>query len=286
MNGRGSSLRAKVLLSAFAACLLSFQGLVFKSQAQVVLTDQNSEVRIQLNGAPGLPAGMNYWAVDGRNQLNRQWFWYRVGDTAERSIDTVSPASFTLTGTRGVTTIYANNLFSVRIDYWLSGGAPLTSGVSDIAESITINNLSGAPLDFHFFQYSDFDLNSPAPDDTVQLGRNLRGLFNEAAQTDAGFGLTETVTTPGANHGEAALFPTTLNKLDDADADNLNDNISAGPGDATWAFQWDLTIAAGSSAIISKDKYLSIGAIPEPSSFALICLGVASLALYNRRRSV
>ena len=154
-----------------------------------------------------------------------------------------------------------------------------------MGESIVINNTSASALDFHFFQYSDFDLGGTTGGQTVQLGKNLSGLFNEALQTAPGVAFTETVLTPGANHGEAGLFNTTLVKLNDGTPTTLNDNAGpVGPGDATWAFEWDLSIAPGSSALISKDKYIQLQPIPEPSSLALISLGLAGW-LIKRRRS-
>jgi hypothetical protein len=191
-------------------------------------------------------------------------------------------------GTRGLSTFYANNQFSIRVDYLLSGGPvqpPGQSAFSDISETITIYNLSGAPLDFHFFQYSDFDLAGTSGNDSVQLGRNIRGLFNETLQVDnAGGALTEAVTTTGANHGEAALFASTLLRLNDGTGSNLSDvGGPVGPGDATWALQWDMLIDPGSYALISKHKFLAV-VIPEPSCMSLIGVGLVGFGLFRGRR--
>jgi hypothetical protein len=173
--------------------------------------------------------------------------------------------------------------FSVRVDYQLTGGL-LGSGVSDIRETIRIDNNTAAPLDFHFFQYSDFNLGGTAGNDTVVLSKNSLNRFNDALQTEAGVALSETVTAPSAAHGEAALAGATLLKLNNGVADNLSD--AAGPltGDVTWAFQWDFNIAAGGSAIISKDKYLELVAVPEPASAALLLAGVGLLARVRKLR--
>ena len=221
------------------------------------------------------------WTADGQNQLVQQWFWFRVGNNAEASINTISAATFSQPDARSLNSTYDNGAYGVTISYLLTGFSP-GSGVSDIAETISIINHTAAPLDFHFFQYSDFDLGGPG-NDTIQLGKNLRGQFNEAAQSDPGVALTETVVTPGANHGEAAFFNSTLLKLNNAVADNLSDALGpVGPGDVTWALQWDFSIAPGSSVGISKDKYLHILAIPEPSAIALLAVG-AALVLRRRR---
>ena len=54
---------------------------------------------------------------------------------------------------------------------------------------------------------------------------------------------------------------------------------SAGPGDVTWAYQWNFTIAANSEQDILKDKLLSIDPVPEPSTMATCLI----LALVFRR---
>jgi hypothetical protein len=87
------------------------------------------------------------------------------------------------------------------------------------------------------------------------------------------------VVTPAPSHHEANTFPTTLASLTDGNPTTLNDNDTA-TGDATWAFQWDLTIAPGGSSIISKDKHIS--AVPEPVSIML--LGTAMLGLMHQIR--
>lgn len=242
------------------------------------MTDQNSTASVN----PSSSAGMHIWQVDGLSQLNQQWFWLGVGNNPEAPINTISAPTVSQTSVRSLTTFYANASYSVQIDYLLTGGS-LGSGVSDIGEAIRIRNTSGSSLDFHFFQYSDFDLGGPG-NDVIQLGKNLQGKFNEAAQSDGLVGLTETVVTPGANHGEAAFFNSTLVKLNDGVASVLSDNLNpVGPGDVTWAFQWDFTIAPGGSFLISKDKYLQIQNVPEPSSILLAVLGGIFIRRFSKR---
>jgi hypothetical protein len=256
----------------------------FTCQAQVVtLTDNNSVAQID----PNHQAGMFNWSVQGANQLYQQWFWFRVGDAPgamQHSIDTIGTPVVSLYGTREMTSTYTAPTFNLSIDYLLTGGsfvAPGQTANSDIGESIRIVNTSATTLVFHFFQYSDFDLGGPG-NDSVQLGRNLRGQFNDAFQQDATAGLTETVTTPGASHGEVDYFANTRTRLNTIANYTLND--SAGPvgaGDVTWSLEWDLTIAPGGSALISKDKYLSV-IVPEPSTIAIGGLGLVLFALRRR----
>jgi hypothetical protein len=269
-------------LCAAVAYLACFQ---LTSQAAVVtLTDGNSVAQID----PTSQNGMYNWSVQGFNQLYQQWFWFRVGDAPgamQHSIDTISTPLVSLFGTREMSSTYTAPNFALSIDYLLTGGSFVGAGQtanSDIGESIRIVNTSATSLVFHFFQYSDFDLGGPG-NDSVALGRNLRGQFNDAFQQDAIAGLTETVTTPGASHGEVDYFSNTRTRLNTIANYTLNDTAGpVGTGDVTWALEWDLTIAPGGSALISKDKYLSV-VVPEPSTVAIGGLGLVLLALRRRR---
>lgn len=257
------------------------------SQAQVVvLNHNNSSASINT----GSSAGMFNWTVDGQNVLAQQWFWFRVGLNAEAPINTISAPTITTPNARTLYTSYFNGSYGVNVDYQLTGFSA-GSGISDIAETITITNATAAPLDFHFFQYSDFDLGGVGGD-RVAISPNLNplspffGLYNTATQVDAVGGLTETVLTPGANHGEVGNFNVTLVKLNNGVADNLSDvNGPVGPGDVTWAFQWDFIVPAGGSLGISKDKLLHLTLVPEPSSLALVGLGAMAVILRRKNRA-
>jgi len=267
--------------------------------AIITLTDGNSTATLN----PLSQAGMNHWDIQGQNELSQQWFWYRVGNTGpESSIDTIgAPVVTTFNGSSGVTTTYSNATFNISIRYLLTGGAlaaPGTHANADISETITITNNTASPLNFHLFQYSDFDMDGNGGD-TVSLSTlGSPARYVTADQTDGvTTSLTETVVTPKANHGEAALFPFTLSRLNDGVATTLNDVAGpAGPGDAAWALEWDFTgagndyaaIAPHGSVIISKDKLLDVviqpsGAVPEPASVGVIALGAMGLILRRRK---
>jgi len=271
-------------------CMLLACGLA-RSNAQIIpLTDGNSTALI--NAAS--QAGMFHWDIQGQNQLQQQWFWYGIGGGPVSSIDTLGAPTITPKGpNEAIVTYTAPGLLSISVDYLLTGGTIVGSGqhaTADIGESIRINNLSPNPLPLHFYQYSHFNLGG-ANSDTVQLTQNARGLFNEADQTSPGVGLSETVTTPGANLGEVAPLGGTLAKLNSGGPVTLGPPFFAGPlgpGAVTWAFEWDFVGGAnnlllpGGSALISKDKYLDI-VVPEPSAVALMILGAIGLVSRKQR---
>ena len=286
-------------LVAAAVCLLlvfsAFSGTVARG-ANVTLTDMNSIVEFET----GTVDGMLSWEVDGVEQLFRQWLWYRVGTGGpELSIDTlthddindvnVSDGDFDPGNERLVTRYFeSNGDFEIQVDYLLTGGT-FGSGTSDVAEVITIINNLDEPLDFHLFQYSDFDLGGTSNDAFVQI---LGG--NTARQRDVSGGpgvlvtQVETVVTPMPSHvevGEFFLMPNIISRLQDANSDDLNDAplFLSGPDDFQWAFQWDVVIPAGGTFIISKDKNISM--VPEPGGFILAAMSLCGFLGFVGRRS-
>src|SRR5207244_12460228 len=136
-------------------------------------------------------------------------------------------------------------LFTLSIDYNLVGGAP-SSGTADITEQIRFDNISGAVLPLHFFQYSDFNMAGDGANDFVLLSRNgFTFRFNQADQVD-GANIVEVVATPNANHGEADVVPNTINKLNDPFPTILDDSKTNAFGDVAWALEWDVNIGVGS----------------------------------------
>jgi hypothetical protein len=224
--------------------------------ALVTLTDSNSTAVIDTASS----AGMYSWQVDGISELYQQWFWYRIGSAGpEHSLDTLGPATVVQPLPTFATLTYAGSGLNVVISYNLNGGT-LRSGVSDLGEAINITNTSGAPMTLHFFQYSDFDLDGVSGGDSVVITGS-----NTAHQTSGHGSLSETVTTPPASRVEANYYANTLNSLQDGNPTTLSGATSAGPGDVTWAFQWDVTIANNGTFVISKDKRLNVW-VPEPTT--------------------
>lgn len=259
-------------------CLLAFV-LAYSPPASatvaLTLTDQNSVVNIDPNSS----SGVMDWFVDGVDILYQQWFWYRVGAAGgESSVDTLSALTTTLLDPATVKIAYSTAQLRVEILYGLFGGSP-GSHESDLSEAVRITNLSGSSLDLHFFQYSNFDL---APD--LVDNATLTPSFGHAHQVpvNGGMMLSETVATPQPTHAEANYFANTVNALNDGNPTTLNDVLTAGPGNVTWAFEWDVTLADGGTFIVSKDKRIA-PVIPEPTTIGL--LGAVLLFVARRLRS-
>ena len=245
------------------------------------LTNDNSSVTI----SDPTDEGMKEWLVDGQSQLYQQWFWFRVGNSGpEKALNTIPILSEIHANPNTLVSTFGNATFQIEASYTLLGGSP-GSGSSEIVEQIKIRNLTGSLLDFHFFQYTDFDVNGTYANDTVQLGQNIFGLFDSAIQSEGNVHFADTVISPGANHGEAGLWPSILNKLTDGSPTTLSDASGPLTGDATWAFQWDQGIAPYDVFSLSIDKKIFISnSIPEPTALSLVFLGLVGFGLNRRLR--
>jgi len=268
----------KVLRNAAAAVIL----LAVAASAQAVtftLTDKNSSAQID----DASQSGMFNWTVNGINQLAQQWFWFRLGSTGpESSIETLPLLAATASDTNGnglndTLSLSYGSTSALRIDVTYSLQGTLAAG-SSIGETINITNNSSMSMDLHFFQYSHFTLGNVA-------GAETETLLNPNTVRVVGTGnlFSETVVTRAPDHYELALNPTTINKLNDANPTTLSDGpTTAGPGDATWAFQWDQLLAPGATLTISKDKTLQL--VPEPGTLTLISMGLLGGLVFLRKR--
>jgi len=271
-----SSAIARVLFCSFVLAAFSAATTQQSVASLFTLTDENTVAQFDT----ATQANNFNWFVDGNDVLAQQAFWYRIGNVPESSVHSLpigvqGISDSTLDGNPDTLFVRYNGAgFRIETRYTIDGGVP-GSGASDMGEQISISNLLDSPLDFHFFQYADFDLS--AADSAFFTNANA------VDQIGSGLRLSETVVTPVPSHREIAFFPVTLNKLNDAAPTTLSDTTAAGAGDVTWAYQWDVLIPPSSSFLISKDK--SIRLVPEPAAGALLSLaGGVLLARYRKRR--
>ena len=106
--------------------------------------------------------------------------------------------------------------------------------------------------------------------------------YYKALQTDGSHTVTEVVNSasPPISHFDAQLANVTLASLTDGSPTTLSDSTSAGPGNVTFAYQWDVTLANTGSFQLSK--LLTI--VPEPSIFSLIIAALATAHTMRRKK--
>src|SRR5208283_4834256 len=264
---------SKLFSMAFLALVLVL--FVAPARATITLSDGNSVLTIN----PTSSAGMESWTVDGINQLYQQWYWYRVGPTGlAQPINNLGLLSTVQSSPDEVALTYGSLTgLEVTLGLTLDGG-PVGSGLSDLDQQIEIVNNTVASKQVHFFEYSDFDLDGTPGGQTITLSGTP---VNTAGQISGLSSVAEAVVGPGPNRYEAALYPTILNGLDTVSGYTLNDNKVAGPGDATWAFEWDKTLGHNGAFLLSKDEDLSV-VVPEPAT--IFGMGLILLAMGRKLR--
>jgi len=222
---------------------------------------------------------MTSWVIDGINVLNQQSFFYRTNPGGVGS--SISPLSLTQLLPNSLSATFAGSGFNVTTVYTLIGGAA-GSGTSDISEQVKIQNTTSSPLVFNFFQYANF-----AGSGTVILGQNSRGFFNEAFISGGGLVVTENLDTgisPGANDGQVGAPATILNDITGVAGFNPNDITTTGQG--AWVLEWERTIGANGSLIISKDlNAAGVTVAPEPPAWSLVSIGLIAFGAIKQYRS-
>jgi hypothetical protein len=255
------------------------------TEIPVTLTDQNSVIQVYSL----TDVGIGLWTVDGVSQLNRQSFFFRVGNATpsnpEQSLDTLTrTVSNPFDGNGDGNYDYLSQKFvqsgqfSVALTYNLTGGG---SGSSDLGTSIKIVNTSTQSLSFHFFQLSDFDLGGSGAQDTALAGKNLSGLYNEVLQQNGNWSV-DTVISPGTSQAQVDFHPNVSNLLTNSQGDDLNGAAGpVGPGNVEWGLEWSVTLAPNANLTISEDQNFQ-EQTPEPASLTLLAAG--ALALLRKRR--
>jgi len=265
----------KIIFPLASVALLA----VLPSDGQVLMSHKNSTVSVGTNGIS------QNWTVDGVSQMTYQALFYRVGSAGGESIlgGISSSPSVTFNQVPNVLSsldiTYANAAYSVRTLFQLSGNTA-GSGKANLNQTITVQNLSGNPLDFHFFQLNDFDLNNVYGGQTAQV--HFDGLLQpyKITQTDGVRTATETVNANSApvGHYEVSLYPALENSLTDSLPTTLADTTAAGPGDVAFAYQWDMVLQPNQSLTISK--LMSI--VPEPATGSLVLAALGVIAWRRR----
>jgi hypothetical protein len=251
----------------------------------VNLTDGNSTAAINLGSTPGLSS----WTIDSNQMLGQQSFWYRIGPSGPAS----SLNSLTLQTTPSATsdvdfdgfadTFYAryasvgSNSFTIDVRWSLAGGLS-GSHVSDIAEVVTVNNLGGTALDFHLFEFTNFQL--PGGANTAMI----TGTYGATAEQSAGNWSAEVVHTRPSEHQVGLVGDPTdiLAALTSAGLTNLSNSNGPMTGDAQWAMQWDANLLPGQTLLMSNDARIT----PEPATLTLLGAGALVGWMMRRRRGV
>jgi hypothetical protein len=284
------SKRQSVVFAAAAAivALLGFSAAT-SSAAPYVLTDNNSSLAV----SPSSMTGPGLWDVDGVNQLGEEWFWYRIGNSAGQtdlaSLPSESEQLYDSNGDGNDDTAeftYGSPTgLQIVLMYSLVGGQS-GSGTSDLGELVEFSNNGTSAQTYHFFEYTNFNLDASTAGQTVSVtGGNTATVLGNGFEA-------QTVVSPMPSEYEASNTTASPDLLDDISSSStsytLTDVASASSGDPEWAFEWDFTLNAGGSYLISIDKnirpYGTTPPVPEPAGGVLTLLGCVGLISMRPRR--
>jgi hypothetical protein len=238
--------------------------------AATTLSVSNGNASIAVD--PGSVFGLSSYTVDGTEQIFEEWFWFRrSGDLYEQPLNNLSLTSAAAAGNQ-IQLSFAGDNLGVRLGYQLFGGTP-GSDTAGLRETVVLQNPSNTALQLAWFMEADFDLDAFGGSDVIAGG--LNGIL----QTDGHTTLAVSSSlTPSAF--QAAPFPDLFLSLSDFSITNLdNSGIPFGPGDGTFAYQWNLSIPPNSSLTYTIDKNF----IPEPATGEL-CVVVLGLLIAARWR--
>jgi hypothetical protein len=221
------------------------------------------------------------------DNLFQNWWFYRVaGDTRERPFGNYTKTgggAVTMTGSAAANVMTFNLTETdaaavTRFTSVLTFTITNVANGTQVAQRLVVTNPGATPLSLSFFNYADYDVPT-ASSNTATGGLGGITVTNTAATQ---FG-QHTPLTP-ANAFQVMPFSTLRGLLADTAVNNLsNSGLPFAAGDYTGAFQWDLTIAAGDSAIIDVAlSNLNSLAVPEPGTIALMGMtGISSLIAFR-----
>jgi len=226
---------------------------------------QNGDAAIAVD--PDSVFGLLSYSIGGEEQIFEEQYWYHTpGIPFEQPVNTLQIASESASG-NGIQVSYRSGSFGADFDYRLTGG-PSGMPYATLRETITLRNLTNVHLPIGWFMEADFDLSGFGGADFASGG--VAGID----QTDGSQHLqVRSSLLPTAF--QIAAFPDLFLSLGDFSETNLDNTGSPfGPGDATFAFQWNLDLPANGSVSFVVDKNF----VPEPSASVLLLLGFVLLA--------
>src|SRR5208282_3984088 len=137
--------------------------------ANVLLSNGNSTVTIN----PTSTAGVEDWTINGQNQLDPEWFWFRSGSqTGQSSLNSLGTPTVIPKGSDETELVYGSSSgLQITVIYSLTGGTG-TSKTSDLDDTIEIDNNSSKSMKLSFFQYANFNLGDSTTGQTVTMANS------------------------------------------------------------------------------------------------------------------
>jgi hypothetical protein len=241
------------------------------SAAAQVVDLANGGSLASINAGPNGLSGLTDWRVaNGDNQVVQQAYAYRVGNGLVNVVNTISAPAISQPTADLATIGYtsAADAYDISFRYLLTGSA----SSSDLAEVVTLTNNGQSTLTYTLFEYDLFTLGG-LPGGTATL-QNTSTIHQSRAGIEVTVGATRIPDRYMISDSTSVVLSIFNGQL-------TNTQPSFSGNDVAFAFQWDVTLAAGQSWQMSKNKIL---AVPEPTTLLALASIVASAALRRRKR--
>lgn len=277
LRKRFNFLKGQCVSVATAAIILTVGITARPAKSSVLALNDNNSTAAFDPSFSDVPSnnGTLFWTVDNVNQLFQNAFWYRVGSEGrENSINTLNLIGLNQPAGNQVSVAYAGTGFEIALNSTLDGGAQ-GSGISKLFENTTIKNTGSKQLDFHFFNYTDFDLTENGKQDTTIIGSGMATVSDNIT-------LAKEVVSPASNSYQVSPIFNILDSLADSSPTTLTNFSGPVTGDTAHAFEWDLALDPGKSFSINDYKSIApVEAVPEPP-MTLALIGFSGLMLLWR----
>ena len=160
----------------------------------------------------------------------------------------------------------------------------------DIGLDITSTDSTNSH-DITIFAFFDYDLDAGSDGDFIDGSLSQISQFDDLSSADtfptefffegaglvnpAGFGAI------GPTQFDIDEYPNALHDLEDVSITNFTSGTtSLGNLDATFGFQWEVTLPPSDAATI--DVHTVFHVVPEPGTYAMLLIGIGSLLLFGR----
>ena len=247
------------------------------------------------NSSFGNTVNADFTGAAPNDQIFESWWFFRVsGDGQETAFAAPDSEDYSLFG--GTTAHLGwldpsgTGAFSARLGLNVIETAP---GEGVVFQNMNITNTSASSLVIDIFHYTDLDLSGTWRRDSASFVPSTDGIEMLIGDTQSGD------TAPFIGYGADAFrvsdYRDLLDDLTDGGLTDLDNSglpfTGNGGQDFTGAFQWSVTLGAGSSASFltqfgSNTTLLDpvFSTVPEPGTAILALLGLIGLASYGRGR--
>ena len=229
----------------------------------------------------------DYTGAGAGDQMWESWWFFRVtGDTREYAFAAPDTDDYSLGNyaTLDWADVNARGLFSAQLNV-----AIVDPGVGgNLYQEMNITAVGSLILEV--FHYTDYDVGGTPGDDTAVLDSAAGDI--QITVTDGGTGDFVPFIGYGADHYEVTPWRALLTDLtNNGNTGDLGDTgLPFATGDFTGGFQWSVSLNAGETATLMSQFGANAPLLPpiamptpEPGTGLLLGLGLAGLALRDRR---